>query len=156
MVLPGDRHAPHAKAGLGGVEPRDELGGVAGVGPHHGAVVAHVGGGQGEERLARLVRRNGRHVSGTGAEAEARLGRLRLPALVGGTGVGAAVAAVRVGSDQAGVGVVRTVCGASLVSIRLLLWVEVVVVVVIVVMVAAGGGGAASLSCCLATGGVAV
>lgn len=68
-------------------------------------MVAHVRRGQGEERLARLVRRNGGNVS----RAEVRLGRLCFTSLVVGAAVRAAVAAVRAGSDVAGVRVVRTV-----------------------------------------------
>lgn len=101
----GARVLCHAEARLRGVHPGDELRRVAGVRPHDGPVVAHVGGGQGEE-LAGFVGRDGRDATGG---AVAGLRGLRFAPLVGGAPVGAAVAAVGVGSGVAGVCVVRTV-----------------------------------------------
>lgn len=95
----------HAEAGLGRVQPRNKLRWVACVGPHNRSMVAHVRGGQREERLACLVGRNGSNMSG----AVVRLGRISFPSLVVGTTVRAAVTAVCAGSDVARVCKVRTV-----------------------------------------------
>lgn len=88
----------HAKAGLGGIQPGNKLRWVSSVSPHQRSVVAHVGGGQGEQRLACLVRRDGRDTAGS----EARLGGLRFASpVVVGAAVGAAGAAVGAGSSVA-------------------------------------------------------
>lgn len=71
-------------------------------------MISHVGGGQREERLVRLVRGNGSYAPG----AHADLGRLRLTALQVGTALGAPVAAVGAGAGVAGVGTVRAVRGS--------------------------------------------
>lgn len=87
-------------------------------------MISHVGGGQREERLVRLVRRNGSYAPG----ADAGLGRLRLTALQVGTALGAPVAAVGAGAGVAGVGTVRAVRG-SLAHFGVLLGVAAVAVV---------------------------
>lgn len=94
-------------------------------------MVAHIRGGQGEEWLACLVRRNGCNASG----AKARRGSLPFTPIVVGAGVRAAVTAVCAGSDVAGVGAVRTVC-TGLVDVGVLFGVAVIAV---------GAGGAALL-----------
>lgn len=87
-------------------------------------MISHVGGGQREERLVRLVRGNGSYAPG----ANAGLGRLRLTALQVGTALGAPVAAVGAGAGVAGVGTVRAVRG-SLAHFGVLLGVAAVAVV---------------------------
>ena len=132
-MLPRHGHTSHADARLCRVQPGHELRRVAGVGPHHRAVVAHVGGGQGEERLARLVRRDGRNVP----SGEVRLGRLRFTALVVGAAVGAAVAAVCAGPNVAGVGVERAVrVGLVYISVSFGM-----MVTIIIITAAARAGG---------------
>lgn len=95
----------HAEARLCWVHPMNKLGWVASVSPHYRSMVAHIRGRQGEERLACLIRRNGCNAS----RAEVRVGRLRFTPLMVGTSVRAAVAAVRAGSNLAGVCILRTV-----------------------------------------------
>lgn len=68
-------------------------------------MVANIGGGQREERLARLVRGNGCDASRT----QARLGRFRFSSLVSGGAVRAAVTAVCAFADVAGVCRVRAI-----------------------------------------------
>lgn len=106
-MLSWNSHTSHAEARLCRIEPGNKLRWVACVSPDYRSVVAHVRGGQGEERLACLIRRNGCNASG----AEVRLGRLCFASLVVGATVRAAVAAVCAGSNLAGVCIVRTVWG---------------------------------------------
>lgn len=133
-VLARNSHPSHAEARLSRIQPGNKLRRVACVSPHQRPVVAHVRGGQGEERLARLVRRNWRDASGT----EARLRRLRFtsPLMVGAT-VRAAVTAVCAGSSVAGVSIVWTV-RVVLIYIRVLFW---------VIVIAARAGRTAPLMC---------
>lgn len=68
-------------------------------------MVANIGGGQGEERLARLVRGNGCDASRT----QARLGRLSFSSLVSGDAIRAAITTVCAFTDVAGVCRVRAI-----------------------------------------------
>lgn len=106
-------------------------------------MVAHVGGRQGEERLAGLIRRNGRNVS----RAHVRLGRLCFAPLLIGAAVRAAVAAVCAGSHVARVRQVRTV-RVGLFCLGVLFR--------MVVIAAARAGGAALLVCTFAARRLAV
>lgn len=107
MVLPRYPHPPSSQTRLGRVQPWDKLGGISSIGPHYRAMVAHTRGGQGEDRVASLVGRDGSDMSRTQAEWWG-LG-VHLAKLMAGASLRASCAGVGAGSGMAGVSHLGTV-----------------------------------------------
>lgn len=88
-------------------------------------MIAHIRGGQGEERLAAFIRRDGRYMS----RSKVRMSVFSSTAVLVGAPIRAAVAAVCARPNMTGVGVMWTVC-AGLVYITVFFWIAIVIIMI--------------------------